>query len=111
LGFKIFSTSGTARSLKENGVEVHKLFKIDEGRPNVVDMIKNGEIRLIINTPSSGMIPRRDENIIRTEAIGHSVCIVTTISAAETSVQAIEALASKPLEVKSLQEYYRDAQS
>jgi carbamoyl-phosphate synthase large subunit len=109
LGFNILSTSGTARSLIENGVEVRKLFKIDEGRPNVVDMIKNGEVALIINTPSSGMIPRRDENIIRTEAIGRSVCIVTTISAAETSVLAIEALEKKPLEVKSLQEYYRDA--
>jgi carbamoyl-phosphate synthase large subunit len=106
LGFTICSTSGTARSLKENGVEVNKLFKIDEGRPNVVDMIKNGEIALIINTPSTGMIPRRDENIIRMEAINRSVCIVTTISAAETSVTAIEALRSKPLEVKSLQEYY-----
>ena len=85
-----------------------KLFKIDEGRPNVVDMIKNGEIQLIINTPSTGMIPRRDENTIRKEAIDMSVCIVTTISAAETSVMAIEALEKKPLEVKSLQEYNRD---
>lgn len=108
LGFSIYSTSGTAESLKDNGVEVKKLFKIDEGRPNVVDMIKNGEIQLIVNTPSTGMIPRRDENTIRKEAIDMSVCIVTTISAAETSVMAIEALEKKPLEVKSLQEYNRD---
>ncbi len=106
LGFTIYSTSGTARSLKENGVEVKKLFKIDEGRPNVVDMIKNGDMHLIMNTPSTGMIPRRDENTIRMEAINMSVCIVTTISAAETSVLAIEALEKKPLGVKSLQEYY-----
>ncbi|MCZ6673868.1 MAG: carbamoyl-phosphate synthase large subunit [Verrucomicrobia bacterium] len=108
LGFNIYSTSGTARTLKENNVAVNKLFKIDEGRPNVVDMIKNGEMHLIINTPSIGMIPRRDENIIRTEAIGMSVCIVTTISAAQTSVQAIEALENKKLGVKSLQEYYKE---
>ena len=108
LGFNICSTSGTARSLKENGVEVNKLFKIDEGRPNVVDMIKNGEIQLIINTPSTGMIPRRDENAIRKEAIDMSVCIVTTISGAETSVLAIEAMEKKPLVVKSLQEYNLD---
>lgn len=106
LGFTIYSTSGTARSLKENGVDVKKLFKIDEGRPNVIDMIKNGDMHLIINTPSIGMIPRRDENTIRAEAINMSVCIVTTISAAKTSVLAIEALEKKPLGVKSLQEYY-----
>ena len=106
LGFAIYSTSGTARSLKENVVDVKKLYKIDEGRPNVVDMIKNGDMHLIINTPSTGMIPRRDENTIRTEAINVSVCIVTTISAAETSVLAIEALEKKPLGVKSLQDYY-----
>ena len=109
LGFKIYSTSGTAKFLKENGVTVEKLFKIDEGRPHVVDMIKNGGIQLIVNTPSSGMIPRRDENIIRTEAISMSVCITTTIMAAESSVQAIEALENKPVEVKSLQEYYAES--
>ena len=108
LGFTIHSTSGTARVLESNGVIVNKLFKIDEGRPNVVDMIKNGDMDLIINTPSTGMIPRRDENIIRTEAILMSVCIVTTISAAITSVESIEALAEKPLVVKSLQEYNQD---
>ncbi|MDA0347256.1 MAG: carbamoyl-phosphate synthase large subunit [Verrucomicrobia bacterium] len=108
LGFKIYSTSGTARFLIENGVAVEKLFKIDEGRPHVVDMIKNGGIQLIVNTPSSGMIPRRDENIIRTEAIKMSVCITTTIMAAESSVLAIEALRTKPVEVKSLQEYYAE---
>ena len=108
LGFTIYSTSGTARVLDSNGVLVNKLFKIEEGRPTVVDMIKNGDMDLIINTPSSGMIPRRDENIIRTEAVLMSVCIVTTISAAITSVESIEALAEKPLVVKSIQEYNQD---
>ncbi len=85
---------------------MNKLFKMDEGRPNVVDMIKNGDMHLIINTPSSGMIPRRDENTIRTEAVLMSVCIVTTITAAHASVEAIEAMTSKTVEVKSLQDYY-----
>jgi carbamoyl-phosphate synthase large subunit len=108
LGFTIFTTSGTARVLDANRVMVNKLFKIDEGRPNVVDMIKNGDMHLIINTPSIGMIPQRDENIIRTEAISMSVCIVTTISAGSASVEAIEALNTKSLGVKSLQEYYKN---
>tara|TARA_B100001123_G_scaffold449900_1_gene617371 strand:+ start:282 stop:3515 length:3234 start_codon:yes stop_codon:yes gene_type:complete len=107
LGFSIYSTSGTAKILKQNDVAVTKLFKIDEGRPNVVDLIKNGEMNLIINTPSTGMIPRRDENIIRTEAVNMSVCMVTTISAAHTSVEAIEALRHNNFEVVSLQEYYK----
>ena len=107
LGFSIYSTSGTAKILKQNDVAVTKLFKIDEGRPNVVDLIKNGEMNLIINTPSTGMIPRRDENIIRTEAVNMSVCMVTTISAAHTSVEAIEALRHHNFEVVSLQEYYK----
>ena len=106
LGFAIYSTSGTARVLADNEVPVNKLFKIDEGRPNVIDMIKNGDMHLIINTPSIGMIPQRDENTIRTEAVLMSVCIVTTITAAHASVEAIEAMTSQTVEVKSLQDYY-----
>ena len=64
LGFTIYSTRGTARSLREGGVAVNVLAKIDEGRPTVIDLIKNGQLQMIINTPS-GMIPRKDENKIR----------------------------------------------
>jgi len=104
-GFKIFSTSGTSQVLRDNGVEVEGLFKIDQGRPTVVDMIKNLDMQMVINTPSAGMVPRRDENIIRTEAIKHNICIITTVSAASTSVQAIEALVENEPQVMSLQEY------
>lgn len=104
LGFKIVSTSGTMSHLEENGVPVKSVFKINEGRPNVVDMIKNGDLDMIINTPS-GMIPRQNENVIRTEAIKHSVPIMTTLSGARAAVQALHSLNKHDLTVFPLQHY------
>ncbi|BET65750.1 carbamoyl-phosphate synthase large subunit [Opitutales bacterium ASA1] len=104
LGFSIYSTSGTAQSLAENGVQVHRLFKIEEGRPTVVDMIKNGKIQMIINTPS-GMVPRRDENVIRSAAYAHSVCIMTTITGAYAALNGIKAIRQKRLTARSLQSF------
>ncbi|MEM7672782.1 MAG: carbamoyl-phosphate synthase large subunit [Verrucomicrobiota bacterium] len=104
LGFGIVSTVGTARALEENGVDVTRIFRLSEGRPNVIDLIKNEKITLIINTPS-GTIPRKDENLIRTEAVKHGVCIFTTISGARAAVDAIKALRKHDVEVKSVQEY------
>ena len=80
------------------------LHKLAEGRPNVVDMIKNGEVNLIINTPS-GMFPRRDENAIRSVAYAHSVCIMTTITGAYAALNGIEAMKQKRITVRSLQSY------
>ena len=104
MGFAIYSTSGTAQMLSENGVTVKRLAKINEGRPNAVDLIKNGQIALVINTPS-GMIPRRDENAIRAAAYAHNVCIMTTITGAQAAIKGIEALKEKPVGVKPLQAY------
>ena len=104
LGFNIYSTSGTASELKNNDVPVKILFKLTAGRPNVVDLIKNGEMHMIINTPM-GMIPRQDENIIRTEAIKRGVCCITTMTGALAAAQAINSLGQKPLSVCSLQDY------
>ena len=104
LGFHIYSTSGTAKFLKDNGIEAKKLFRITEGRPNVMDMIKNGEIQMIINTPS-GMIPRKDENKIRAVAYSNNICIMTTITGAKAAVDGIKALKEKPIEVRSVQSY------
>ncbi len=104
LGFAIYSTSGTAQSLAENGVRVNRLFKIDEGRPTVVDMIKNGKIQMIINTPS-GMVPRRDENVIRSAAYAHNVCIMTTITGAYAALNGIKAIRQKRLTARSLQSF------
>jgi carbamoyl-phosphate synthase large subunit len=104
LGFEIYSTSGTARHLQESGVKVNRLAKIDEGRPTAIDMIKNGQIQLVINTPS-GMIPRKDENKIRSAAYAHNVCIMTTITGAFAAVNGIKALRNKRVGVKPIQKY------
>jgi carbamoyl-phosphate synthase large subunit len=104
LGFEIYSTSGTAQYLAEHGVKVNKLSKIDEGRPTAIDMIKNGQIQLIINTPS-GMIPRKDENKIRSAAYAHSVCIMTTITGASAALNGIKALRNKRVGVRPIQKY------
>jgi carbamoyl-phosphate synthase large subunit len=104
MGFVIYSTSGTAQMLAESGVAVKRLAKINEGRPTAIDMIKNGQIQFIINTPS-GMIPRRDENAIRAAAYAHSVCIMTTITGAQAAVGGIQSLRGQPLGVKPIQQY------
>jgi carbamoyl-phosphate synthase large subunit len=104
LGFSLYSTSGTAQVLADQGVAVKRLAKISEGRPNAVDMIKNGQIAMVINTPG-GMIPRRDENAIRSAAYAHNVCIMTTITGARAAVDGIRALRSKPIGVRPIQQY------
>jgi len=106
LGFALFSTSGTAKALAEAGIDVTRLAKIDEGRPTAVDMVKNGQIQMVINTPG-GMIPRRDENAIRSASYAHNVCIMTTITGAEAALNGIRALRSGQLGVKPIQ-HYRD---
>jgi carbamoyl-phosphate synthase large subunit len=103
-GFVLYSTSGTAKYLTDNGVQAKRLAKLSEGRPNAVDMIKNGQIAMVINTPS-GMIPRRDENAIRSAAYAHNICIMTTITGAEAGVEGIRALRGKPLGVRPIQQY------
>jgi carbamoyl-phosphate synthase large subunit len=103
-GFVIHSTSGTAKYLAERGVIVKRLSKISEGRPNAVDMIKNGQLAMVINTPG-GMIPRRDENAIRSAAYAHNVCLMTTITGASAAMDGIRALREKPIGVRPLQQY------
>jgi carbamoyl-phosphate synthase large subunit len=105
LGFTIYATSGTASALATAGVHAHRLFKLSEGRPHVLDMIKNDEIDLIINTPS-GKIPRKDEVQIRSLAVARRIPILTTISGAEASIRAMRSLQAKGLTVKTLQEYH-----
>ena len=104
LGFKVYSTIGTADYFKENGIEAGKLFRIAEGRPNVLDLIKNGEMQMIINTPS-GMMPRKDENRIRSVAYANNICIMTTLTGATAAVAGISALKEKDFDVRSLQSY------
>ncbi len=104
LGFNIFSTSGTASVLADNGVPVTRVFKINEGRPNIIDRIKNGDLCMIINTPH-GSIPRQNENVIRTEAVRQGLSIFTTMTGARTAVNALYALRKKDISVQSLQRY------
>jgi carbamoyl-phosphate synthase large subunit len=105
LGFKLFATSGTAAALKTANVPVKKLFKLSEGRPNALDMLKNGELALIINTPS-GKSAREDEIKIRSTASSSRVPVMTTLRAARASVEGIRALKAGGYSVKPLQEWH-----
>jgi carbamoyl-phosphate synthase large subunit len=105
LGFEIVATRGTAKVLTNNGIHVQTVFKVGEGRPDIVDQIKNGEIHLVINTPS-GKKPKADEVAIRTQSVAHNIPCVTTLSGAEAVVNAIESL-GRGMSVKSVQEYHR----
>ncbi len=105
LGFRILSTSGTAKTLKAAGVPVEVVLKVHEGRPNVVDAIKNGEVSLVINTPF-GRETRSDGYHIRTAAVQHGVTNITTLQAAQAVVQAIEAMKAGRLSVIALQDMY-----
>jgi carbamoyl-phosphate synthase large subunit len=105
LGFKIFATKGTGKILANSGIDVTFVNKVSEGRPHVVDMIKNGEIHLIINTPS-GRKPKNDEVLIRAGAVQYKIPYTTTISGAQAVVNAIETMKKGILSVKPLQDYY-----
>ncbi len=104
LGFKLVATQGTACSLKEAGVKVKRVYKLHEGRPHVVDLIKSDEINLVINTPS-GKGPKEDEVKIRTSALLHKIPVITTVPGAVASVSGIEALKKGKLKIKALQDY------
>jgi carbamoyl-phosphate synthase large subunit len=106
LGFKILATRGTAHVLSQNDLEVEIVPKLYEARPHVIDKIKSGQIDLIINTPQ-GKATKIDETQIRSTAILYNIPLVTTISGAEATVNGIEALIKRQLEVKSLQEYHK----
>ncbi|MFP4283484.1 MAG: carbamoyl-phosphate synthase large subunit [Opitutales bacterium] len=105
LGFDIVSTTGTAAVLQDNGVPVRRVHKLNEGRPNIVDLLKNKEIDLIVNTPS-GMIPRKDENIIRTTAIKYGVPIISTLTGARMAVDAFHSVRKYKVIPRSLQEHH-----
>ncbi|MGD0231294.1 MAG: carbamoyl-phosphate synthase large subunit, partial [Syntrophorhabdales bacterium] len=105
LGFKIYATRGTGKILANSGIDTTLVNKVSEGRPHVVDMIKNGEIHLIINTPS-GRKPKNDEVLIRAGAVQYKIPYTTTISGAQAVVNAIETMKKGDLRVKPLQDYY-----
>ena len=107
MGFSIVATAGTGGVLQNNDIIVEVLPKLSEGRPNIIDRMKNREIALIINT-SSGKKPREDMALIRSQAVLHGVPLVTTLSGAQAVVNAIEAMKRGEDNVKTIQEYHHD---
>jgi carbamoyl-phosphate synthase large subunit len=105
LGFELVSTSGTAAILEKAGLKVQRILKLSEGRPNAVDLLKNREIQLVINTPS-GQLPRADEVKIRTTAVYTNTPIMTTLSGAKAAALGIAALKKNGYSVKTIQEYH-----
>lgn len=104
LGFELVSTGGTASVLEKAGLKVRRVFKLSEGRPNSIDLLKNREIQLVINTPS-GQVPRADEVKIRTTAVYTGTPIMTTLSGAKAAALGIAALKKSGYGVKTLQEF------
>src|SRR5438552_3305044 len=105
LGFELVATGGTAMVLEKAGLKVRRIFKLAEGRPNALDLLKNREIQLVINTPA-GKTPRGDEVRIRTTAVYTGTPIMTTISGAKAAALGIAALRKNGYGVKTLQEYH-----
>ena len=105
LGLKVHASTGTASYFAKNGLKVPVMLKIREGRPNVVDSIKNGQVKFILNTPN-GAVPREDEVAIRSAAVTARVPTMTTLRGARASAQAIRAMIKHGYSVKTLQEYH-----
>ncbi|HVR36869.1 MAG TPA: carbamoyl-phosphate synthase large subunit [Methylomirabilota bacterium] len=108
LGFELVSTDGTATVLENAGLKVRRIYKLSEGRPNTIDLLKNREIQLVINTPS-GQIPRADEVKIRTTAVYTNTAIMTTLSGAKAAALGIAALKKSGYDVRTLQEFHQEA--
>ena len=105
LGFELVATGGTAATLAKAGLQVERIHKLQEGRPNAIDLLKNKELQLVINTPS-GATPRADEIKIRTTAVYTGTPIMTTISSAQAAARGIAALKKSGYDVKTVQEYH-----
>ncbi|MBW4560205.1 MAG: carbamoyl-phosphate synthase large subunit [Mojavia pulchra JT2-VF2] len=104
LGFTVMATFGTRQVLQEHGLDVELVLKLHEGRPHVLDAIKNQKIQLIINTPS-GEEAHTDARLIRRTALGYKIPIITTIAGAKATVAAIHSLQTTTLDVKVIQDY------
>ena len=105
-GLTIIATRGTAAALKRAGIEVHGVYKVNEGRPNIVDLVKTGKVNLIINTPL-GRESFYDEKSIRRAAVRYNVPCITTLSAASAAARGIRAMAGHEPEIAALQDLHR----
>ncbi len=108
LGFTIHATAGTSTLLRNNGIRSLAMFRISEGRPNVVDWIEEKQVHWIINTPTGGVVPRMDEVKMRSHAVIRGIPITTTIHGLRAAINGIQAMRDmKDIEVCSLQEFHR----
>jgi carbamoyl-phosphate synthase large subunit len=105
LGFELVATGGTANVIEEAGLKVERVNKLAEGRPNSLDLLKNNELQLVINTPT-GEVPRSDEVQIRTSAVYTGTPIMTTISSAKAAVNGIRAIKKSGYGVRTVQEFH-----
>jgi len=105
LGFKLAATAGTYGAIRASGVELERVHKLSEGRPNIIDLMVNGEISLVINTPG-GKEPRSDGAAIRSSAIAHKIPCITTLQAAWAAIEGITALKRNNYSVKAIQDYH-----
>ena len=109
MGYELCATAGTWRALSTAGIEVERVNKVHEGRPHIVDMVKNREISLIFNTPY-GKQERTDDSSIRSSAVSAGIPCITTLAGIRATVSALAALHRGPLKARSLQEYHAQVQ-
>ena len=107
LGFKLIATSGTAHIIANSGMNVQSVLKVHEGRPNIEDLIRSGQIQLIINTPI-GRQAIHDDKYLRRAALDYSVPTLTTLAGARAAVEAINALQSESISVAALQDIHKN---
>jgi carbamoyl-phosphate synthase large subunit len=107
MGFKLLGTAGTAKHLKGRGIPVERIFKVHEGRPHGIDLILNGEVQMLLNTPF-GKHAQQDDYSLRQAAIAHNVAYTTTLSAASAACDAILSMRLRKPSVKSLQEWHAE---
>jgi carbamoyl-phosphate synthase large subunit len=110
MGYRLIATRGTAKALREQGIPVEEIPKLQEGRPNLLDKMTNREVSLVINTPSRGRGSRADEARIRSAAVRYGVTSITTLAAAQAAVEACRAAMRRDWTVTALQERFAGRQ-
>jgi carbamoyl-phosphate synthase large subunit len=106
LGFELYSTEGTAATLRAAGIPVTSVAKLGEGSPHVVDLVDDGKVDLVFNTPGARDRYRADGNEIREATVRHNVPCITTLAGAVAATEGIVASTKEPLSVRALQEYH-----
>jgi carbamoyl-phosphate synthase large subunit len=108
LGYSLVASTGTARSFQAAGIPCEPLKKLQEGHPNVLDLLIDGHIQLVMNTPR-GKGARTDEGKIRAAAVAHGVPCITTVQACEAAVRAMSAMRDEEMSVQALQDRFPEA--